>query len=59
MKLDIRWPDGSRPPRPVVVLIRRKDKALGPAGSWLADALMRTGMSHGREARTRKKRKTA
>ena len=42
VKLDIRWPDGSRPPRPVVVLIRRKDKALGPAGSWLADELMRT-----------------
>jgi len=35
--LDIRWPDGSRPPRPIVVLARRKDKTLGPAGAWLAD----------------------
>jgi DNA-binding transcriptional LysR family regulator len=37
VKLDIRWPDGSRPPRPVVVLARRKDKTLGPAGAWLAE----------------------
>jgi DNA-binding transcriptional LysR family regulator len=42
VKLDIRWPDGSRPPRPIMVLIRRKDKALGPAGAWLADQLSRT-----------------
>jgi DNA-binding transcriptional LysR family regulator len=36
VKLDIRWPDGTRPPRPVVVVARRKDRTLGPAGSWLA-----------------------
>ena len=39
-KLDIRWPPGTRPPRPVVVLARRKDKALGPAGAWLASAFL-------------------
>jgi len=38
VKLDLRWPDGARPPRPVVVLARRKDRVLGPAGEWLAQA---------------------
>jgi DNA-binding transcriptional LysR family regulator len=41
VKLDIRWPDGSRPPRPIVVLARRKDKTLGPAGAWLAERFSR------------------
>ena len=40
-RLDIRWPDGSRPPRPIVVLTRRKDKTLGPAGSWLAERFVK------------------
>ena len=36
-KLDIRRPDGvTKLPRPGVVLARRKDKVLGPAGDWLA-----------------------
>ncbi len=40
VKLDIRRPDGlTRLPRPAVVLARRKDKVLGPAGSWLAARL--------------------
>lgn len=40
VKLDVRWPPGTRPPRPTVVLARRKDKALGPAGEWLAGAFL-------------------
>ena len=48
VRLDIRWPDGSRPPRPVVVLVRRKDETLGPAGSWLADALVQTAAAQRR-----------
>ena len=55
VKLDIRWPDGSRPPRPTVVLVRRKDKALGPAGAWLADALVETGAAQRRLSTTRNK----
>ena len=51
VQLDIRWPDGTRPPRPVVVLTRRKDKSLGPAGAWLAEELVRTGAMHGRTRR--------
>lgn len=39
VKLDLRWPDGSRPPRPVAVLVRRHDKALGPAGTYLAEQI--------------------
>lgn len=40
-KLDIRRPDGlKRLPRPEVVLARRKDRVLGPAGSWLARRLL-------------------
>ena len=57
VRLDIRWPDGSRPPRPAVVLIRRKDKALGPAGAWLGDELVRTGAVYGRAAGRRAKPK--
>jgi DNA-binding transcriptional LysR family regulator len=39
-RLDIRSSDGvTWPPRPGVVLARRKDKVLGPAGRWLADKL--------------------
>lgn len=38
-KLDLRWPDGSRPPRPVAVLVRRRDKVLGPAGEYLAEQI--------------------
>ena len=58
VRLDIRWPDGSRPPRPSIVLIRRKDKALGPAGAWLGEELVRTGAEHGRAAARRRKPKT-
>ena len=40
VRLDIRRPDGmARFPRPAVVLARRKDKVLGPAGTWLAERL--------------------
>lgn len=38
VRLDIRRAGGVFP-RPGVVLARRKDKILGPAGSWLAEAL--------------------
>jgi DNA-binding transcriptional LysR family regulator len=39
-RLDIRRPDGlTKLPRPGVVLVRRKDKVLGPAGRWLAARL--------------------
>jgi DNA-binding transcriptional LysR family regulator len=41
VKLDIRQPGGAKGfPRPGVVLARRKEKALGPAGSWLAKRLL-------------------
>ena len=41
VKLDIRWPGGVRGfPRPEVILARRKDKVLGPAGEWLAHRLV-------------------
>jgi DNA-binding transcriptional LysR family regulator len=41
VKLDVRRPDGStKLPSPGVVLARRKDKVLGPAGSWLAARLL-------------------
>jgi DNA-binding transcriptional LysR family regulator len=41
VRLDIRRPDGLRRlPRPGVVLARRKDKVLGPAGEWLAARLI-------------------
>lgn len=41
VRLDIRRPDGmTRLPRPGVVLARRKDKVLGPAGEWLAARLI-------------------
>ena len=41
-KLDVRRPDGeTRLPRPAVVLCRRKDKVLGPAGEWLAARLVK------------------
>jgi DNA-binding transcriptional LysR family regulator len=41
VKLDIRWPGGVRGfPRPGVLLARRKDRVLGPAGEWLARRLV-------------------
>jgi DNA-binding transcriptional LysR family regulator len=41
VRLDIRRPDGlTQLPRPGVVLARRKDKVLGPAGKWLAQRLV-------------------
>jgi DNA-binding transcriptional LysR family regulator len=41
VRLDIRRPDGlKRLPRPEVVLARRKDRVLGPAGSWLVARLL-------------------
>lgn len=39
VRLDIRRKGGGAFPRPGVVLARRKDTVLGPAGSWLAEAL--------------------
>ena len=39
VRLDIRGRAGGAFPRPGVVLARRKDKVLGPAGAWLANAL--------------------
>jgi DNA-binding transcriptional LysR family regulator len=49
VKLDVRRPDGStKLPRPGVVLARRKDRTLGPAGTWLAARLA----SAGRRARS-------
>jgi len=43
VRLDIRRPDGLRRlPRPGVVLARRKDKVLGPAGEWLAARLLKS-----------------
>lgn len=43
VRLDIRRPDRqSSLPRPGVVVIRRKSKVLGPAGSWLARQLAAT-----------------
>jgi hypothetical protein len=43
VRLDIRRPDGmTRLPRPGVVLARRKDKVLGPAGEWLAARLLKS-----------------
>jgi DNA-binding transcriptional LysR family regulator len=40
VRLDLRGPGGARRfPRPGVVLARRKDKVLGPAGMWLAQRL--------------------
>jgi DNA-binding transcriptional LysR family regulator len=44
VRLDIRRPGGGAAlPRPAVVLARRKDKTLGPAGSWLAERLGTAG----------------
>jgi DNA-binding transcriptional LysR family regulator len=41
VRLDIRWPGGVKGfPSPGVLLARRKDKVLGPAGSWLAQRLL-------------------
>ena len=41
VRLDIRRPGGAKGfPRPGVVLARRKDKVLGPAGAWLAKRLV-------------------
>jgi len=60
VRLDIRRPDGlTKLPRPGVVLARRKDKVLGPAGKWLAERLVapegaRRGKVKGRRARPRR-----
>jgi DNA-binding transcriptional LysR family regulator len=44
VRLDIRWPGGVKGfPSPGVLLARRKDKVLGPAGAWLAQRLLETG----------------
>ena len=41
MRLDIRGPGTlARLPRPAIVLARRKEKVLGPAGRWLAQRLV-------------------
>jgi len=41
VRLDIRWPGGVKGfPSPGVLLARRKDKVLGPAGAWLANRLL-------------------
>ena len=54
MKLDIRRPDGvTKLPRPPVVLARRKDKTLGPAGDWLAARLVDGHAGAGKPRRTR------
>ena len=56
-RLDIRRPDGLKTlPRPGVVLARRKDKVLGPAGAWLARRLA-AAMQTPRRAPARKARK--
>jgi DNA-binding transcriptional LysR family regulator len=47
VRLDLRRPDGLRKlPRPAVVLVRRKDKVLGPAGKWLANRLVAPDSAH-------------
>jgi hypothetical protein len=44
VRLDIRWPGGVKGfPSPGVLLARRKDKVLGPAGTWLANRLLESG----------------
>jgi DNA-binding transcriptional LysR family regulator len=41
VRLDIRWPGGVKGfPRPGVLATWRKDKVLGPAGTWLANRLL-------------------
>jgi DNA-binding transcriptional LysR family regulator len=62
VRLDIRRPDGmTRLPRPGVVLARRKDKVLGPAGEWLAARLLASAAHPEREVprrhRARKSRR--
>jgi DNA-binding transcriptional LysR family regulator len=48
VKLDIRGADGrTRLPRPEVVLARRRDKVLGPAGEWLVARLLGTAARSG------------
>jgi DNA-binding transcriptional LysR family regulator len=56
VQLDIRGADGRGPyPRPGVVLARRNDKELGPAGRWLADRIAGPAPSavRGKRARPR------
>lgn len=54
VRLDIRRPDGlTKLPRPAVVLARRKDKVLGPAGKWLAERLVAAETASGKRARRR------
>ena len=56
-RLDIRRPDGLKSlPRPGVVLARRKDKVLGPAGAWLSRRLA-AAIEKPRPAPVRKSRK--
>jgi DNA-binding transcriptional LysR family regulator len=46
VRLDIRWPGGVKGfPRPGVLVAWRKDKVLGPAGTWLAERLLESGSS--------------
>jgi DNA-binding transcriptional LysR family regulator len=55
VRLDIRRPDGmTRLPRPGVVLARRKDKVLGPAGEWLAARLLASAAHPAPEARRKR-----
>ena len=57
VKLDIRRPDGlTKLPRPAVVLARRKDKALGPAGEWLAARLLTAGLRRQKDRDSGRKR---
>lgn len=59
VRLDVRWPDGSRPPRPVAVLVRRRDKVLGPAGECLAERIVGTRAQSARNADTRRPRSSS
>jgi DNA-binding transcriptional LysR family regulator len=46
VRLDIRWPGGVKGfPRPGVLATWRKDKVLGPAGTWLANRLLEPASS--------------
>ncbi|HYC36139.1 MAG TPA: LysR family transcriptional regulator [Usitatibacter sp.] len=58
VKLDIRRPDGmAKLPRPGVVLARRRDKVLGPAGAWLAKRLLLGGALPEKKATAKRRAK--
>lgn len=60
VKLDIRRPDGmTKLPRPGVVLAKRKDKVLGPAGTWLAKRLLAPAPARAPLTRRRARRRGA